>query len=372
MADRDMLLALVAFVALLVDPIFEHDPSAITPLAALLALATSLPLTVRRRYPLGVLAVVVPLVLVCLAVFHPSRAAVGVVMLLVFTVGLEGGRSRSLVVGGLMAPVVAGAVLLTGRQGTAADVIAFSSLVLGALLAGEALRARQALARTIADDAARQRVALAQHRFDEERLGWAHELHDIVGHTLVAINVRAAAAAHAGRRRESPDADAFQEIADVSAEALADLRATLKGLRTTHDAPALLHPLQELADLPDLVAGVQGTHLKIDIDMPAVPPPMSATVGHAAYRIVQESLTNVLRHSTAGWAQVRVCVEADALAVEVLDDGGPRAIDAATGGHGLQGMQERAVGLGGTCEAGPLPGAGWRVRAVLPRDGGVE
>jgi len=118
------------------------------------------PLVARRRFPLGVLAVVLPLLMACLAVFHPNRAAVGIVMLLVFTVGLEGGRTRSLVVGALMAPVVTAAVLITARKGSVLDVIAYSSLVLGALLAGEALRARQALGRSLAEEAARMQEAV--------------------------------------------------------------------------------------------------------------------------------------------------------------------------------------------------------------------
>ena len=97
--DFDVVLAFIAFAALLIDPVVSHQVKELTPLAAALALVTAVPLVLRRRYPLGVLVTVVPLLLVCLAVFHPDRAAAGLVMLLVFTVGLYGHRSRSLVVG---------------------------------------------------------------------------------------------------------------------------------------------------------------------------------------------------------------------------------------------------------------------------------
>jgi len=114
--DIDLVLALAAFVALLVDPLLLHKITELTPVMGVLAFLTAVPLAVRRRFPLGVLAIDLPLLLACLAVFHPNRAAVGITMLLVFTVGLEGGRSRSLVVGALMAPVVTATVFITGTR----------------------------------------------------------------------------------------------------------------------------------------------------------------------------------------------------------------------------------------------------------------
>ncbi len=196
-----------------------------------------------------------PLLLVCLAVFHPDHAAAGLVMLVVFTVGLHGHRARALVVGALMAPVVAAGVLITSTRGDVAPkMVAYVALVLGALAAGDAVRARQELVRVLAQEEERERAALVQHRFDEQRLRYAHELHDIVGHALVAINVRASAAAHLGRREQpvSPVA-ALEEIASTSAEALGELRAALKGLRSDESGGVPLRPPGAgLADLGDL------------------------------------------------------------------------------------------------------------------------
>jgi signal transduction histidine kinase len=291
-------------------------------------------------------------------------------MLLVFTVGLEGGRIRSLVVGALMALIVTAAVFITGQRAGASDVLAYSSLVLGALLAGEALRARQALQRALAEEAARAREAATQHRFDQERLALAHELHDVVGHTLVAINVRASAAARRERKGGGADAPtALDEIASASAGALTELRTTLKALRSAQDGPAPLHPFQDLANLADLISGVEDAGLAVHLEVIGVPVALPATVGHAGYRIVQEGLTNVLRHSTAREAHVRVEVGDRAVAVEVVDDGETRPATVPSGGHGLQGMQERAAALGGSCEAGPVNGTGWRVRARIPVGG---
>jgi signal transduction histidine kinase len=367
--DIDLVLALAAFVALLVDPLLLHKITALTPVMGVLAFLTAVPLAARRRFPLRVLAIDLPLLMACLVVFHPNRAAVGITMLLVFTVGLEGGRSRSLVVGALMAPVVTAAVFITGTRVGAVDIIAYSSLVLGALLAGEALRARQALGRALAEEAARERETSAQHRFDSERLALAHELHDSIGHTLVAINVQAAAAARRERKAGQAEAAALDEIASASAEALTELRTAVKALRTAQDGPAPLHPVQDMASLADLVAGVEASGLAVDLEVIGMPAALPASVGHAGYRIVQEGLTNVLRHSTARQARVRVEVDDRAVVIDVTDDGRKRATSFQSGGHGVRGMQERAAALGGSCEAGTVNGAGWRVRARIPLDG---
>jgi signal transduction histidine kinase len=365
--DIDLVLALAAFVALLADPLLLHKITELTPAVGVLAFVTAVPLAARRRFPLGVLAIELPLLMTCLAVFHPNRAAVGITMLLVFTVGLEGGRARSLIVGALMALVVTAAVFITGQKDGPSDVIAYASLVLGALLAGEALRARQALQRALAEEAARAREAASRHRFNEQRLALVHELHDIIGHTLVAINVRASAAAH----REHKDASAggptaMDEIASASAGALTELRTALKALRAAQDGPAPLHPSQDLASLAGLVAGVRDAGLAVDLELTGAPATLPETVGHAGYRIIQEGLTNVLRHSTARQARVRVEVGDRAVVIEVADDGQKRPSAVPSGGHGLRGMQERAAALGGTCEAGPVNGAGWSVKARIP------
>jgi signal transduction histidine kinase len=370
--DFDVVLAFIAFAALLIDPVVSHQVRELTPLAAGLGLVTAVPLVLRRRYPLGVLVTVVPLLLVCLAVFHPDHAAAGIVMVLVFTVGLHGDRARALVVGALMAPVVTAGWLITSTRGdVAVHLVAYVALVLGALAAGDAVRARQELVRVLAREEERERVAAVQHRFDEQRLRYAHELHDVVGHALVAINVRASAAAHLVRREQpvSP-VTALDEIASASAEALGELRAALRGLRNDDGEDAPLRPAAAgLADLGGLIAGVKGAGLTVDLDVTAAPEVIPPAIGHAGYRIVQEGLTNVLRHSTAGRACVRIGREEGALLVEVLDDGQPSAAAGTGGGLGLLGMRERAEALGGTCEAGRVPGGGWRIRARIPIEG---
>jgi signal transduction histidine kinase len=185
----------------------------------------------------------------------------------------------------------------------------------------------------------------------------------------VAINVHAAAAARRERKAGHAQVTALDEIASASAEALTELRTTVKALRAPQDGPAPLHPIQDLADLADLVAGVEAAGLAVDVEVTGVPAALPASVGHAGYRIVQEALTNVLRHSTARRARVRVEVDDHAAVIDVTDHGPERAITFPTGGHGVRGMQERAAALGGTCEAGTVNGAGWRVQARIPLDG---
>ena len=369
--DFDVILAVIAFAALLIDPLATHQVKELTPLDAVLALVAAVPLVLRRQYPLGVLVAIVPLLLACLAVFHPDHAAAGIVMVVVFTVGLHGHRTRALVVGALMAPIVAAGVLITSHQlggDSVAETVAYLALVLGALVAGDAVRARQELVRVVAAEAERERAALAQHRFDEQRLRYAHELHDVVGHALVAINVRAAAAAHLARREQGASpVGALEEIASTSAEALGELRAALKGLRSDDSAGVPLRPAGAgLADLGDLIAGVKGAGLTVELDVAAATAAVPPAIGHAGYRIVQEGLTNVLRHSTAKHARVRIGQDEGALLVEVLDNGQAVTGTGGGGGHGLLGMRERAAALGGSCEAGQAPGGGWRVRARIP------
>ena len=364
--EIDLGLALAAFIALLLNPVVSKSTADLSPAAGLLAVVTSAPLVLRRRYPLGVLAVVSIGVLACLAVFHPNEAAVAVVMLAIYTVGLEGRRVRSLFVGTAMAPVVAAAVAVTAREGLSlAPTVANLALILVALAAGDARRGRLALAKATREEAERERDAAILHQFDQQRLRVAHELHDTVAHALVAINVRAAAAAHLQREAPNESTSAVDEIKRTSADALAELRRTLGMLRSAADE-APLRPAQSLANLRTLVDGLQGAGLTVELRVGVIPDELPDAVGHAGYRIVQEALTNVLRHSSATYASVEVASVDGGLTVEVIDDGRSVGHHNPTAGHGLRGMTERAEALGGHCEAGPLPGRGWRVAAYLP------
>jgi signal transduction histidine kinase len=364
--ELDVGIVAVAFGALLVDPLLSFRSQHLNVADFALAAVTALPLVARRRYPLAVLVLVIGGALGCLALFEPKHAAVAVVMLAVYTVGLQGRRRSSLLVGVAMVPAVAlAAAILPHRHFDALEVLAYLALLLFALVAGDARRGRLALIEAAQERAEQEREAMVQHRFDEQRLRLAHELHDTIGHALVAVNVRAAAAAHLRRHDPDESLDALEEIKRTSADALAELRSTLKMLRSVPDE-APLRPAQSLEDLQDLVHGLEGVGISVDLQVAQLDHSVPEAIEHAAYRIVQEALTNVLRHSDARTAVVKVALVGDALSVEVVDDGRTASPPSTVVGHGLQGMAERAAELGGHCEAGVVAGGGWRVAARLP------
>ncbi len=207
--------------------------------------------------------------------------------------------------------------------------------------------------------AAEQRLAeQARRQATEERLRIARELHDALGHHLSLINVQASAALH----RPDPDRaeQALTAIKQTSRETLRELRRTLVVLRRDDDAPST--PAPGLNRLGDLVtaAGRSGVAIRTEF---AETPPLPPEVDLAAYRIVQEALTNVTRHAGATTAVVRVRPEHDDVLVEVEDDGTGTP---GTPGSGIRGMDERARALGGSLITGPRPEGGFRVCARLP------
>jgi signal transduction histidine kinase len=201
----------------------------------------------------------------------------------------------------------------------------------------------------------------------EERLRLAKEVHDVVGHGLTVISMQAAVALHVlGDRADGCGevAEALRAIRTTSRDALEELRATLAAL--PEDAHGRGPGLDRVPNLVKAVTGGAGLAADLEVagDRPQVPEPVDL----AGYRIVQESLTNVLRHAAARHAVVRIRYGNEAVRLTITDDG--RGGTAVAGG-GLTGMRERAEALGGAFEAGPRPGGGFEVRAVLPlREGG--
>ncbi|HEY2437543.1 MAG TPA: ATP-binding protein, partial [Solirubrobacteraceae bacterium] len=183
--------------------------------------------------------------------------------------------------------------------------------------------------------------------------------------SLVAINVRSSVAVDL---RDSQDpSDALEDIKQVSATALRDLRATLNLLREEGDAPPRT-PEVDLAGLSELVDRARSAGLRADVDVQVNGAVVPSVTGGAAFRIVQEALTNALRHADASSAQVRVRAIRDALDVEITDDGRADSVGASAG-LGLRGMAERAEAVGGRVDVGPRDEGGWCVHAVLPLTG---
>ncbi|MFE0403903.1 MULTISPECIES: sensor histidine kinase [Streptomyces] len=232
--------------------------------------------------------------------------------------------------------------------------------LIAAFAAGEAVR--QAERR--ADEAERSREETALRRADEERLRIARELHDSLTHQISVIKVQSEVAVHVARRRGEQVSEALLAIQQAGREASRELRATLEALRDddTTPPPGLDH-------LPELVKRFQGTGLETTLTVEGHPRAVPDAVSRTAYRIVQESLTNVTRHASATTASVLIDYRPDGLRVHIDDDGKDTVHSAPTPGLGLLGMRERVSALGGRLRAEPRTAGGFTVQAELPTDG---
>jgi len=336
-----------------------------------------LALVARRRWPLGVLAVVEAVSLAYSARTYPEGGTGLTVFVALYTVAAM--ERRRLVLAAAAAVTVALAVVteLTFYRETMfeGEPLYGAVVLLAAVFLGEAVRNRRAYVaelRDRAERAERTREDEARRRVDEERMRIARELHDVVSHSIGVISVQAGVAAHLLERRPDKAGEALATIRQASDEALDELHAMLGVLRQP-DGHVPLAPAPGLAQLDALVAQAEGAGLRVEVDAGGaanLPP----AVDLACYRIVQESLTNVVRHAGASSATVTVAADGDTLLVEVTDDG-PGAPGAGNGNgtrQGIVGMRERARALGGTLEAGPRPEGGFRVSARLPTAGGVR
>ena len=264
---------------------------------------------------------------------------------------------------------IAAAVALTIAE-IAADAFSFHLLPIVALLIVvpkvAADRARQ---RRLHEAALHARVESAEQeslrRMAEERLRIAREVHDVVGHGLAAISLRAGVADHVRERDPEEVSEALRAIRAMSKESLAELSALLGTLRDGE--PAERAPTPDLNALPRLVGTLRDAGLPVELEGRTNGAPVPEVVGGAGYRIVQEALTNVTRHAGAdASARVSVMQSADAVEVEVVDDGSGAGPAGVQPGGGLTGMRERVEALGGSFDAGDRPEGGFRVWARLP------
>ncbi|MGW7643854.1 sensor histidine kinase [Streptomyces bobili] len=227
------------------------------------------------------------------------------------------------------------------------------------------------LARTRREQWVRERAERAQaarRRADEERLRIARELHDVLAHSLSVINVQAGVGLALLDSDPEQARTALTTIKSASKEALGDVRQVLDTLRAPGDAPRA--PAPGLDRLPELVE--QAARAGLTVDVTGKPPPLPPGTDLAAFRIVQEALTNVVRHSGSRHARVHLDQAGVALRLRIDDDGPAVGTDAGGSGNGLAGMRERAAALGGTIEAGPRGDGGFRVLAVLPTASGPQ
>jgi signal transduction histidine kinase len=361
-------------------------------LAYLLLTAGAAVLLFRRRWPLGVLAVTVACGLAYAARTYPEGPSQLAVYPALWTVALTVPRRQARLAAAATALAAAASELfLYGDTMFDGEPLYAAVTVFAAMWWGESVRARRAYVaelRDRAERAERTREEEARRRVDEERMRIARELHDVVSHTIGVISVQAGVAAHLLPRRPDKAADSLAAIRQASDEALGELHAMLGVLRERDGdgGGAPLAPAPGLAELDALVAQAAGTGVEVEVSVEGAPRRLPPAVDLACYRVVQESLTNVVRHAGASRAEVTVTHDHGRVVVEVTDDGngleppsaaaapirpagspvGSDRQDRRSGGQGILGMRERARALGGSLEAGPRPGGGFRVQATLP------
>ncbi|MEA2243091.1 MAG: hypothetical protein QOD24_2647 [Solirubrobacteraceae bacterium] len=348
---------------LLLDGLLSATGHPVDLLSIVFAYLATLPLLLKPR--LGVVAMAPLLVggvVLVLWDFDPGTTVVAIPAWALFELARENGRRETILAAVAVAPCVFISVLPFADNGEELVSVTLRNLALCelALAIGYLMwHNTTALVREVA-----AHEAQAERRLSEERLRIAREVHDVVAHAMVAINVQAGVAAHLLDHDTDQARESLLHIKRTSGDALADLRATLGVLRD----PAQAGPVGPAAGLDDLdaVAGqlrAAGVDVTVDVDTVGMVP---TAVHSASYRIVQEALTNVLRHANAETVNVVVCADDGMLTIVIADDGSSTGQPTTGSGAGVRGMRERAEALGGTLHADPGADGGWRVEATLP------
>ncbi|CAA9218187.1 MAG: Two-component system sensor histidine kinase [uncultured Blastococcus sp.] len=374
----DAVLAGVVFLGTVVLPEASYWPQQF--LAFVVGTALVAPLAWRRRAPVPAAVVVVAAGLVELFLLEEFLAANVAALVMVYSLAAYAPRRWGLA--GLVTALVGAALAGVRFYGAYHSSISFddplvasTSIIAIAVVASWALGdLRRARTQRLASLEERAQL-LQQERAKDMRLAAtaerariAREMHDVVAHSLSVVIAQADGGRYAGRSDPAAASTALEAIATTGRQALTDMRSLLGVLRESDDQE--FAPQPDVAAIPALVQDVRASGLDVDLAVEGEPRPMSAGPQLAAYRIVQESLTNVLKHSgPAGRAWVRLHWRPDALALSVLDDGrGASAAMVVADGHGqgLRGMRERAALNGGRLEAKPRSGGGFGVHATLP------
>jgi len=323
----------------------------------LLALVQSVPFLWRRRVPGTVLLLAAASLAVTVAADVSPTSAEAAVLVAAYGVGDHGGlgwrRTARVAAAASLTVAVALVVIDPGYRRQAAF---FPALLAAAFLTGESASSRRA---AVAADAQREHEA--------ERTRIARELHDVVAHQLSAIAVQAGSARVAGARDPAVALEAVAVVERTAREALVELNHLVGMLRRDPDDRLDRGPQPTLADVPALVERAGHGGLPVELTWDGERTALPASIELAVYRIVQEGLTNVLRHAGGAPTRVRVHVRPDTVTVSVEDDGGtPLTPQPAGGGRGLRGLAERVALFGGSLEAAPRPAGGFRLAARIP------
>jgi signal transduction histidine kinase len=365
LATGFLVLCLVGHLATSGDASVDYrDPDA---LSVALTAAAAVPYYFRRQAPLAVLLVSELSVVVLTVRDYQTGAAPTVLLVGVYTLAAwSPARERAIGVAALV--VGLSIVALSDIPGsTTADTVFLFVLFTAAYFFGSTVRNRRLYSEQLEERAAaleRDRDQDAKRAVAEERLRIAQELHDVVAHSMGVIAVQAGVGAHVIDTDPAEAKRSLEAISHTSRSTLAEIRRMLGVLRD--DTGASYAPAPGLADLDRLVRDVGAAGLDVDVRSEGARSELPPGVDFTAYRIVQESLTNVLKHAGPARATVTVGYEDTALRLEIVDDGRGVNGRATEGGHGLMGMRERVGVYGGSFEAGPRTGGGFRVAARLP------
>jgi signal transduction histidine kinase len=340
-----------------------------------LLIAGAAALLVRRKHPVAALAgTVIPAFAYDLLNYPGGLCtiAVGVALFSVADAGhtRAGASAIAAVVGGFLA---IGVVLGRGHVLDVVTALWFAGWLVASLILGETTRSRRAYLEEVegrALEAERSREDLARRRAGEERIRIARELHDVLAHRISMISVQSGVGAHLMDRDPDQARSALIAVNHASKEALQELRATL-GLLRQVDGPEPRSPAPGLAQLEGVMASATAAGVDVRLNVSGQPRDLPTGVDLAAYRIIQESLTNVIRHARSATARIAIDYRRADVVIEIEDDGHSvkEPGSPADVGNGLLGMRERAAALGGELEAGPLATGGFRVYARLPLDG---
>jgi signal transduction histidine kinase len=364
----DVIIALICFAATnstLTNGNAANHGHHSTGLLVLVAFVVSVPLVLRTRFPLGAWAVSAAAIIFTSLAIPPGSiggpdvpvAGVLVYGLCLYAVAVRG---RPRIVAAAVAITVAGAAFVDPGKVPQAVFLAAVPILLGVVV-----RVSRSGERRLEEQ---ERRHSGERALLEERQRIARELHDVVAHHMSVIAIQAEAAPY---KTADPPPELVESFGDIRASALAgltELRRVLGVLRTGGQDTA---PRPGLADLDALLDSARSGRVSVTVTRSGSPVPLPEGVDLSAYRIVQEALSNAMRHAPGSHVQVRVAYRPDGLALEVGNDAGPPVLvpsgtQATGGGHGLVGMRERAAMLGGSLDAGPTGDGGFLVTAVLP------
>jgi signal transduction histidine kinase len=374
---RDVAVALVLAMLLFALARFGHRAGSTA--EALGAAALCLPLAWRSRWPLQVLLVVACGGVLYLGLVRATNNFLAPVMLALYTVTAVGGsRQRTVAIGGVALLYAIFLVLVFSPEpgSTSRQIVGTAALLGLGIAVGEAVRSHRALLgamRERAERAEREQELQTRREVDEERLRIARDVHDLVAHNIATISTQASVGAHIGREDPVRAVEALDSISIVSTRALEDLRHALGVVRDENGRDPTA-PAPSVHDVSELVEQARDAGMSVELTLEGSSVALAPGLQIAVYRIVQEALTNVMRHAQGAHAAVRITSAATRVEVEVRNDGAGRASSASVSGShsGLVGMRERARSLGGSFEAAATARGGFRVHATLPLGLGSE